>query len=77
MKMLVEPIVSKEKWNNCQSQKLRNARHYERTATYLFTNKLVCSKCGRFLGCSATTKKNGNKYYYYKCEHCKTNFKEQ
>lgn len=73
---VVEPIVSKEKWNNCQSQKLRNARHYERTATYLFTNKLICSKCGRFLGGSATTKKNGNKYYYYKCEHCKISFKE-
>ena len=73
---VVEPIVSKEKWNNCQSQKLRNARHYERTGTYLFTNKLKCSKCGRFLGGSATTKKNGNKYYYYKCEHCKTTFKE-
>jgi site-specific DNA recombinase len=56
-------IVSKEKWNNCQYQKLRNARHYERTATYLFTNKLVCSKCGRFLGGSA--------------KHCKTSFKEQ
>ena len=74
---VVPPIVSKEKWNNCQYQKLRNARHYERTATYLFTNKLVCSKCGRFLGGSATTKKNGKKYYYYKCEHCKTSFKEQ
>ncbi len=35
---VVEPIVSKEKWNNCQSQKQRNARHYERTTTYLFTN---------------------------------------
>ena len=23
------------------------------------------------------TKKNGKKYYYYKCEHCKINFKEQ
>ena len=74
---VVEPIVSKEKWNNCQYQKLRNARHYKRTATYLFTNKLVCSKCGRFLGGSATAKKNGKKYYYYKCEHCKTSFKEQ
>lgn len=73
---VVEPIVSKEKWDNCQSQKLRNARHYERTGTYLFTNKLKCSKCGRFLGGSATTKKNGKKYYYYKCEHCKISFKE-
>ena len=73
---VVESIVSKEKWDNCQSQKLRNARHYERTGTYLFTNKLKCSKCGRFLGGCATTKKNGNKYYYYKCEHCKITYKE-
>ena len=73
---VVEPIVSKEKWESCQYQKQRNARHYERTATYLFTNKLKCSKCGCFLGGSATTKPNGKKYYYYKCEHCKTYFNE-
>ena len=75
---VVEPIVSKEKWNSCQYQTKRNARHYERTATYLFTNKLKCSVCGRFLGGKATTKKKtGKKYYYYKCEHCKTNYKEE
>ena len=73
---VVAPIVSKEKWESCQYQKQRNARHYERTATYLFTNKLKCSKCGCFLGGSATTKPNGKKYYYYKCEHCKTYFNE-
>ena len=73
---VVEPLVSKQKWEDCQYQKKRNARHYERTATYLFTNKLKCSICGRFLGGSATTKKKGNKYYYYKCEHCKTYFSE-
>lgn len=73
---VVEPIVSKEKWNNCQSQKQRNARHYERTATYLFTNKLKCFNCGCFLGGKATTKPNGKKYYYYQCKKCKTNYKE-
>lgn len=73
---VVDPIVSKEKWESCQYQKQRNARHYERTTTYLFTNKLKCSKCGCFLGGSATTKPNGKKYYYYKCEHCKTYFNE-
>ena len=73
---VVEPIISKQKWEDCQYQKQRNARHYERTATYLCTNKLKCAKCGRFLGGCATTKKNGNKYYYYKCEHCKTYFSE-
>ena len=73
---VIEPIVSKEKWESCQYQKLRNARHYERTATYLFTNKLKCSKCGNFLGGHATTKTNGKKYYYYKYNTCKTYFNE-
>jgi len=73
---VIEPIVSKEKWESCQYQKLRNARHYERTAAYLFTNKLKCSKCGNFLGGHATTKTNGKKYYYYKCNTCKTYFNE-
>ena len=75
---VVEPLVSKEKWDDCQEQKTRNARHYERTATYLFTNKLKCSKCGNFLAGVATTKaKTGKKYYYYKCSSCKTTFKEK
>ena len=74
---VVEPIVSKETWENCQYQKLTNARHYERTATYLFTNKLKCSKCGSFLGGAASKKKSGKKYYYYKCEHCKTYYSEE
>ena len=74
---VVEPIVSKETWENCQYQKKRNARHYERTATYLFTNKLKCSKCGCFLGGAASKKKTGKKYYYYKCEHCKTYYSEE
>ena len=74
---VVEAIVSKEKWDNCQYQKKRNVRHYERTATYLFTNKLKCSECGRFLGGCATTKPNGKKYYYYRCKKCRTNYKEE
>ena len=75
---VVEGLVSKEKWDNCQYQKLRNARHYERTATYLFTNKLKCMNCGCFLDGKATTKKKtSKKYYYYKCEKCRTNYKEE
>ena len=75
---VVEPLVSKEKWEDCQEQKTRNARHYERTATYLFTNKLKCSNCGCFLGGKASTKiKTGKKYYYYKCNKCKTNYTEK
>ena len=75
---VVDPIISKEKWESCQNQKLRNARHYERTATYLFTNKLKCPTCGNYYGGCATTKqKTGKKYYYYKCEKCKTKLKEE
>ena len=74
---VVEPLVNKEKWESCQYQKLRNARHYERTSTYLFTNKLKCSKCGNYFGGKASVKKKLNKkYYYYKCNHCKINLKE-
>lgn len=74
---VVEPLVNTDKWESCQSQKLRNARHYERTSTYLFTNKLKCSVCGCYLGGKASIKKKLNKkYYYYKCIHCGMNVTE-
>lgn len=73
---VVEPIVLEHKWEACQYQKLRNARHYERTSTYLFTNKIKCPKCGNYFGGKASVK-NGKKYYYYKCTHCKINLKEE
>lgn len=74
---VVEPVVSKEKWDSCQTQAKRNARHYERTETYLFINKLKCSKCGYFLGGCASTKPSGKKYYYYKCKSCKAYYTEK
>ena len=73
---VVEPLVSKELWENCQAQKKKNSRNYMRTQTYLFLQKLKCPKCGRILGGKATTKKNGNSYYYYYCNDCKLTIKE-
>ena len=73
---VVEPLVSKELWENCQVQKKKNSRSYKRTLTYLFLQKLHCPKCNRVLGGKATTKKNGNVYYYYYCNDCKITFKE-
>lgn len=74
---VVEPIVSKEMWEDCQVQKKKNSRSYQRTLTYLYLQKLKCPKCGRVLGGKATTKKNGNTYFYYYCNDCKIEFKEK
>ena len=73
---VVEPIISKELWEECQVQQKKNSRSYKRTLTYLYLQKLRCPKCGRILGGKATTKKNGNVYYYYYCNDCKINLKE-
>ena len=73
---VVEPIVSKEMWEECQVQKKKNSKSYQRTLTYLFLQKLRCPKCNRILGGKATQKKNGNIYYYYYCHDCKINFME-
>lgn len=74
---VVEPIIDKNKWEDCQAQKKRNSRSYQRTLTYLFLQKLCCPKCNRILGGKATTKKNGNTYYYYYCNDCKITIKEK
>lgn len=74
---VVEPIISKEMWADCQVQKKKNSRSYQRTLTYLYLQKLKCPKCGRVLGGKATTKKNGNAYFYYYCNDCKIEFKEK
>ena len=74
---VVEPIVSKEMWEDCQVQKKKNSRSYKRTLTYLYLQKLKCPRCGRILGGKATTKKNGSTYFYYYCNDCKIEFKEK
>ena len=74
---VVEPIISKEMWEDCQVQKKKNSRSYKRTLTYLYLQKLKCPRCSRILGGKATTKKNGNTYFYYYCNDCKIEFKEK
>ena len=69
-------IVSREMWEECQVQKKKNSRSYQRTLTYLYLQKLKCPKCNRILGGKATTKKNGKAYFYYYCNDCKIEFKE-
>lgn len=75
---VVEPIISKELWEECQVQKKKNSRHYMRSQTYIFLQKLKCPKCGRILAGGASHKlKNDKWYFYYRCEDCKNNIKEE
>ena len=76
-KDVVEPIISKEMWDNCQVQKKKNQKNYMRTQTYIFLQKLKCPKCGRILAGGASHKIKSDKwYFYYRCENCKNNIHE-
>ena len=49
-----------------------------RTQTYIFLQKLRCPKCGSILAGGATHKIKADKwYFYYRCEDCKNNIKEE
>ena len=75
---VVEPLVSKEMWEDCQAQKKKNSRAYQRTLTYLFLQKIRCPRCNNLMGGKATKKKNGNVYYYYyQCHGCKVSIREK
>lgn len=74
---VVEPIVSKEMWENCQVQKKKNSRNFMRDKTYLFLQKIKCPKCGNILGGKATYKRKADiVYYYYGCNNCKNLIRE-
>ncbi|MBQ7239872.1 MAG: recombinase family protein [Bacilli bacterium] len=75
-KNVVEPIISREVWEECQVQKNNNARAFKKTLTYIFLQKLKCPKCGRILGGKAT-KKKGHEYFYYYCYDCQLTIKEK
>lgn len=72
---VVEPIISRAKWEECQKQKERNQRTYTRDRVYTFFQRLKCPNCCRIMKCkgSGGTKR---KYMYYTCEHCHINFNE-
>ena len=72
---VVEPIISRAKWEECQRQKERNQRTYTRDRVYTFFQRLKCPNCSRIMKCkgSGGTKR---KYMYYTCEHCHINFNE-
>lgn len=72
---VVEPIISRAMWEECQRQKEVNQRTYTRDRVYLFFQKIKCPTCGRIMKykCSGGKKK---KYMYYNCEKCHLNYRE-
>ena len=72
---VVEPIISRAKWEECQRQKERNQRTYTRDRIYTFFQRLKCPDCGRIMKCKGSGGSK-RKYMYYTCEHCHINFNE-
>ncbi len=72
---VVEPIISRAKWEKCQKQKERNQRTYTRDRIYTFFQRLKCPSCGRIMKCKGSGGSK-RKYMYYTCENCHINFNE-
>ena len=72
---VVEPIISRAIWEECQHQKEKNQRTYTRDRVYLFFQKLECPSCHRIMKCKGSGGKK-RKYMYYTCEKCHINYRE-
>jgi len=72
---VVEPIISRAVWEECQHQKEKNQRSYTRDRVYLFFQKLECPNCHRIMKCKGSGGKK-RKYMYYTCEKCHINYRE-
>lgn len=72
---VVEPIISRAMWEECQHQKEKNQRTYTRDRVYLFFQKLECPICHRIMKCKGSGGKK-RKYMYYTCEKCHINYRE-
>ena len=72
---IVEPIVPRYIWEECQAQKIVNQRTFTRDRVYTFFQKLKCPHCGRIMKCKGAGGKK-KKYVYYNCEKCHENIRE-
>lgn len=72
---VVEPIIPRYIWEECQIQKDKNQRTYTRDRIYTFFQKLKCPECGRIMKCKGSGGKK-KKYMYYNCEFCRINIRE-
>ncbi|MCR5462468.1 MAG: recombinase family protein [bacterium] len=72
---VVDPIIPRYIWEECQTQKIINQRTYTRDRVYTFFQKLKCPKCGKIMKCKGSGGKR-KKYVYYNCEDCHENIRE-
>ncbi len=70
-------IIDKETFKMVQTQKARNLKNYTRKHTYVYMQKIVCSKCNKIMGGSSTTSRNKPTQIYYKCNCCNTRINEK
>lgn len=70
-------IIDKETFRMVQTQKERNLKNYTRKHTYVYMQKIVCSKCNKIMGGSSSTSKNKPTQIYYKYNCCNNRFNEK
>lgn len=70
-------IIDKRDFELVQKQKEKNLKNYTRKHTYVYMQKIVCSKCNKIMGGSSTTSKNKPTQIYYKCNCCNTRINEK
>ena len=70
-------IINKEDFKLVQRQKEKNLKNYTRKHTYVYMQKIACSKCNKIMGGSSTTSKNKPTQIYYKCNCCNTRINEK
>lgn len=68
---VIEGLISKDMWMDCQKQKGRNSRNYTRTIVYLFLQKVHCPKCHSIMAGRSPGGEKKYDYVYYRCHKCK------
>ncbi|MFI3260584.1 MAG: recombinase family protein [bacterium] len=74
-KNMVEPIISRELFEECQIIKEFRYKSNMSPITHLFFKKIVCPKCNKFMKFHGIGG-NNKKYFYYTCSHCKHHYSE-
>ncbi len=73
----IPTIIDKTVFEMVQERKQKNQKNYRRKRTYIFMQKIACSKCHKIMGGESSTSKTGEKHVYYKCNCCKVRISEK